>query len=226
MFDIVVSATAILLLSPLLIALAILVRVFLGSPVLFRQERSGKNQKAFTILKFRTMTDETDASGTHLPDTMRLTRLGRFLRATSLDELPELFNVLMGSMTLVGPRPLISRYDPWFKGDELRRFEAMPGITGWAQVNGRNALSWEDRFQLDVWYVDHCSLWLDIKILLLTVVKVVRRENVHVNTDLTVISLDDERRAKLAKAEIRTPTPANESPLVTQGSIPNYQGAP
>jgi lipopolysaccharide/colanic/teichoic acid biosynthesis glycosyltransferase len=203
--DVLGSAAAILLLGPMLLVIAALVRIFLGTPILFRQVRSGRGQKAFTILKFRTMTNACAADGKLLSDTLRLTPLGRFLRATSLDELPELFNVLRGEMSLVGPRPLLPRYDAWYRHDELGRFDALPGITGWAQINGRNALSWDERFRHDVWYVQTCSIWLDVKILLLTVVRVLRRENVQVDTDLTLRSLDDERRDKLA-AQAKTPS--------------------
>jgi lipopolysaccharide/colanic/teichoic acid biosynthesis glycosyltransferase len=204
LIDVLGSAAALVLLSPMLIGIALLVRVFLGAPILFRQVRSGRGQKAFTILKFRTMTDDCDANGKALSDTLRLTALGRFLRATSLDELPELFNVLKGDMSLVGPRPLLPRYDAWYRPEELERFDGLPGITGWAQINGRNALSWDRRFEHDVWYVRTCGLWLDVKILLFTVVKVLRRENVQVNTDLTLRSLDEERREKLA-AQAKAP---------------------
>jgi sugar transferase EpsL len=214
LFDVVASATAILLLAPLVILIAILVRIGLGSPILFRQDRTGRKQQRFTILKFRTMTDERDASGNRLSDTQRLTRLGRFLRSTSLDELPGLFNVLRGDMSLVGPRPLITRYDAWYRQDELRRFDALPGITGWAQINGRNALSWDERFEHDVWYVNHCGFWFDMKILFWTVGKVLRRENVHVDTDLTMLSLDVERRAKVERGEFPAPR-STENPRET-----------
>ncbi len=217
LFDVLVSVTALVVLSPLLVLIAILVRVFLGSPVLFRQTRSGHQQKPFTILKFRTMTDERDAAGNSLSDSVRLTPLGRFLRATSLDELPELVNVVCGDMTLVGPRPLHNRYDAWYRAEEMKRFDVRPGITGWAQINGRNALSWDRRFEYDVWYVGACGFWLDLKILFLTVGKVVRRENVQVNTDLTVPSLDDERREQKADSLSSLPktrSETNEKPMV------------
>ena len=194
LFDIVVSAAALIVLSPLLVVIAILVRMFLGSPILFRQTRSGRGRTPFTILKFRTMTDECDATGKKLSDTQRLTRLGRFLRNTSLDELPELLNVLMGDMSLVGPRPLLARYDAFYREQELARFDVLPGITGWAQINGRNDLGWDQRFVFDVWYVGACGFWLDVKILFLTVGKVLRRESVQVDTDLVMQSLDVERR--------------------------------
>lgn len=179
LIDILVSFVAIVVLSLVIALIALAVRKYLGSPVLFRQVRAGFNGRPFTMYKFRTMLDARDAYGNLLPDEQRLTSFGRFLRSTSLDELPELFNVLKGDMSLVGPRPLLmeylDRYTPW----QARRHEVKPGITGWAQVNGRNALSWEEKFELDVWYVDNWSIWLDIKILLLTVWKVLRREGIN-----------------------------------------------
>jgi len=192
--DLVMSVSALILLSPLLLVVALMVRLFLGSPVLYRQSRSGIHRRGFTILKFRTMTDARDDRGELLPDSARLTRLGRWLRMTSIDELPELFNVLAGDMSLVGPRPLITRYDPYYRPDEVIRFEAFPGITGWAQVNGRNELSWEQRFAHDGWYVANLSLWLDLKILLLTIGKVLRREKVCVDTTTAFLSLDVQRQ--------------------------------
>jgi lipopolysaccharide/colanic/teichoic acid biosynthesis glycosyltransferase len=176
--DIALSSIGLLLLAPLALVLAMLVRARFGSPVLFRQERPGLHGKPFTILKFRTMTDECDESGNLLPDDRRLTRFGRFLRASSMDELPELWNVLRGDMSLVGPRPLLMEYLPLYTTEQARRNEVRPGITGWAQVNGRNALNWEEKFKLDVWYVDNQSLWLDLKILFLTVKKVLVREGI------------------------------------------------
>jgi sugar transferase EpsL len=177
-FDILAALAAILLLSPLLALIALLVRLFHGAPVLFGQVRPGYRGMLFRIYKFRTMTDSRAADGSLRPDSERLTRFGRFLRATSLDELPELFNVLRGEMSLVGPRPLLVQYLPRYSPEQMRRHEVLPGITGWAQVNGRNALTWPEKFALDVWYVDHWSFWLDIKILLLTVWKVFRREGI------------------------------------------------
>ena len=169
LFDVFVSATALVLLAPVLLATALVVRLFLGSPVLFRQVRCGRGKRNFTILKFRSMTDRRDADGNLLPDADRLTRLGRFLRSSSLDELPELLNVLRGEMSLVGPRPLFDRYLGRYDAEQIRRHDVLPGITGLAQVRGRNHLSWEQKFALDVWYVDHLSFWLDVKIMLLTV---------------------------------------------------------
>jgi lipopolysaccharide/colanic/teichoic acid biosynthesis glycosyltransferase len=178
LLDLCLTCFALILLSPLLLLIALLVRIGLGSPILFKQQRPGYLGRPFFIYKFRTMTDERDAQGHLLPDAERLTRLGRFLRSTSLDELPELFNVLRGEMSLVGPRPLLMQYLERYSPEQARRHEVLPGVTGWAQINGRNALSWEDKFRLDVWYVDHWSFWLDLKILFLTLVKVLRREGI------------------------------------------------
>jgi sugar transferase EpsL len=177
-FDLVVSLLALIVLSPLLILLSILVLVKHGSPVVFCQTRPGLNGKPFKMIKFRTMTNQKDANGELLADDQRLTRFGKLLRATSLDELPELVNVLKGDMSLVGPRPLLMAYLERYTKEQNRRHEVRPGITGWAQVNGRNNVPWEERFKLDVWYVDHHNLALDIKILWLTVLKVVRRADV------------------------------------------------
>jgi lipopolysaccharide/colanic/teichoic acid biosynthesis glycosyltransferase len=176
--DVTVSAAGLLLLSPLLAVVALAVRLTLGRPVLFRQLRPGLAGVPFVMFKFRTMREVGGAAGAALPDSTRLTRLGRFLRSSSLDELPELFNVLRGEMSLVGPRPLLPEYLPLYTAEQARRHEVRPGITGWAQVNGRNALSWEKKFELDVWYVDHGSLLLDLKILLLTARRVLVREGI------------------------------------------------
>ncbi len=176
--DILLSAVALVVLLPFLLLIALLVRITMGSPVLFRQQRPGLHGRPFTLYKFRTMTDARDEQGNLLPDEQRLTPLGRFLRSTSLDELPELWNVLKGDMSLVGPRPLLMEYLPLYTPEQFRRHEVRPGITGWAQVHGRNALSWEERFALDVWYVDHVSFWLDLKILALTLWKVLTREGI------------------------------------------------
>ena len=177
-FDLVVSAVSLILLSPCILIVAILVRLKLGAPILFTQSRPGKNDRVFEIFKFRSMTSETDQHGNLLPDETRLTKFGRFMRATSLDELPGLVNVLKGDMSLVGPRPLLVEYLPRYNARQKRRHEVKPGITGWAQVNGRNAVSWEERFELDVWYVENQSFLLDLKILVMTVGKVVRRSGV------------------------------------------------
>jgi len=176
--DTTATAVALLLGMPVLLLLASLIRLKLGVPVLFRQQRPGLHGKPFTLYKFRTMKDSHDAQGNPLSDAQRLTWLGRFLRSTSLDELPELFNVLKGEMSLVGPRPLLMQYLERYTAEQARRHEVKPGITGWAQVNGRNALSWEEKFRLDVWYVDHASLWLDLSILLMTLWKVLSREGI------------------------------------------------
>jgi len=178
LIDIVVALAALVLLSPVLLVVALLVRIRLGAPVFFRQARPGLHGRIFLIRKFRTMTEARDAHGRLRSDGERLTRFGRALRATSLDELPELWNVLWGDMSLVGPRPLLVEYLERYSVEQARRHEVRPGITGWAQVNGRNATTWEDRLRLDVWYVDHGSLWLDLRILVQTVWLVVRREGV------------------------------------------------
>lgn len=185
-FDMLVSMMALLALALPLLVLIWLVRRRLGSPVFFRQVRPGLHGKPFEMVKFRTMTSERGPDGQLLPDAVRLTPFGRFLRATSLDELPELWNVLNGDMSLVGPRPLLMEYLPLYTPEQARRHEVRPGITGWAQVNGRNAISWEDKFQLDVWYVDHRNLWLDIKILWLTVKKVLVRDGISAAGEATM----------------------------------------
>lgn len=186
LFDVVVAALTLLLLALPLVALASLVQRKLGSPVLFTQVRPGLHGKPFRMVKFRTMTDARDASGALLPDAQRLTPFGRFLRSSSLDELPELWNVLHGEMSLVGPRPLLMEYLPLYTPEQARRHEVRPGITGWAQVNGRNAISWADKFALDVWYVDHRSLWLDVRILWLTVRKVLVRDGISADGEATM----------------------------------------
>lgn len=178
LFDLIVSILVLLLLSPVLGFLALLVRFRLGSPVLFRQQRPGLHGKPFTLIKFRTMTDARDAHGNLLPDAERLPKFGQFLRSTSLDELPELWNVLKGDMSLVGPRPLLMQYLPLYTPEQMRRHEIRPGITGWAQVNGRNALSWEEKFTLDVWYVDNHTLKLDLKIIFMTLHKTIKRDGI------------------------------------------------
>ena len=176
--DFVAAAGALLLLTPGLAALALAIRVWMGRPVLFRQVRIGRGERAFWIAKFRTMTDARDNDGNLLADEKRLTALGRFMRWGSLDELPQLWNVLRGDMSLVGPRPLLPEYLPRYSEFQSRRHEVEPGITGWAQVNGRNSLTWEQKFEMDVWYVDHQSFWLDVQILWLTVLQVLRREGI------------------------------------------------
>jgi lipopolysaccharide/colanic/teichoic acid biosynthesis glycosyltransferase len=177
--DIFLSVCGILVLSPVLVLISVLVGVNYGTPVIFRQKRPGYLGKPFWVYKFRSMTEARDSQDNLLPDAQRLTRLGHFLRSTSLDELPEMFNVLRGEMSWVGPRPLLMQYLERYSPAQARRHEVLPGITGWAQINGRNALTWEEKFNLDVWYVDHRSFWLDIKILFLSVVKVLRREGIN-----------------------------------------------
>jgi sugar transferase EpsL len=177
-FDLALALLALTVLSPMIGVIAFLVWLKLGAPVLFRQPRPGLHGRIFTLYKFRTMTDARDAQGNLLPDAERMTPLGRFLRTTSLDELPELFNVLKGDMSLVGPRPLLMRYLDRYTPEQMRRHQVKPGITGWAQVNGRNVLTWEQKFALDVWYVDHWSFWLDLKTIALTVWKVLTREGI------------------------------------------------
>lgn len=186
LIDLLLALLALLVLALPLLVLVWLVRQRLGSPVFFRQSRPGLDGKPFDMIKLRSMTDECDASGALLPDALRLTPFGRFLRSTSLDELPELWNVLKGDMSLVGPRPLLMEYLPLYSPEQSRRHELRPGVTGWAQVNGRNAISWQDKFRLDVWYVDHQSIWLDIKILWLTVKKVVARDGISAAGEATM----------------------------------------
>jgi len=177
-FDLLLAVPGILLISPLMGAIALVIRFAMGRPVLFHQTRPGYRGEPFVVYKLRTMAEARDAEGNLLPDEARLTRLGRFLRSYSLDELPELINVMRGEMSLVGPRPLLMQYIERYTPEQARRHDVLPGMTGWAQVRGRNVLRWEDRFQLDVWYVDHWSPWLDIKILLLTLWKVIKREGI------------------------------------------------
>ena len=179
LFDLVLAAVLLVVAGPVLLVVAGLVRVFLGSPVLFRQQRPGLHGAPFEILKFRTMTDARGGDGQLLPDALRLTSFGRFLRASSLDELPELINILRGEMSFVGPRPLLMEYLPLYSSEQARRHDVRPGITGWAQINGRNAISWEQKFAYDVEYVDRQSMLLDLKILALTALKVVRREGIN-----------------------------------------------
>ncbi len=186
LLDIVASSLGLVILAPVFIATAILVRVKLGSPILFRQIRPGLHGQPFKMMKFRTMTDERDNQGELLPDAQRLTAFGKFLRSSSLDELPELLNVLKGDMSLVGPRPLLMEYLPLYSAEQSRRHHVKPGITGWAQINGRNAISWEQKFALDVWYVDNQSVLLDIKILCLTVWKVFKREGISAAGEATM----------------------------------------
>ena len=178
LFDLALSIFTLFSLTPLVLIIAVLVRMRIGSPVFFRQERPGLHGKPFTIYKFRTMTDERDEDGNLLSDGERLTCLGQFLRKTSMDELPELFNVIKGDMSIIGPRPLLMQYLDRYTPEQARRHEVKPGITGWAQVNGRNAISWEDKFKQDVWYVDNRSSYLDLKIIAITIWKILKREGI------------------------------------------------
>ena len=187
-FDFLVALFALLTLLPVIIVVAVLIRFKLGSPILFTQDRPGLNGRIFKMMKFRSMLDAKDKQGNLLPDNERMTKFGAFLRSTSLDELPGLFNVLKGDMSLVGPRPLLVQYLPLYSSEQARRHNVRPGITGWAQVNGRNAISWDQKFKLDVWYVDNQSLLLDFKILLLTVKKVFVREGISADGHVTTVS--------------------------------------
>lgn len=184
--DFILSLIAIIFLSPVFLIVAILVRTKLGSPIIFKQERPGLNEKIFTMYKFRTMTNERDEDGELLPNEMRHTKFGNFLRSTSLDELPELVNVLKGNMSLVGPRPLLVEYLSFYNEEQSRRHSVRPGITGYAQINGRNAISWEKKFKKDIYYVQNLNCWLDLKILFLTVIKVFKRENINQNKNVTM----------------------------------------
>lgn len=192
--DIIISGMALLILSPIILIVATLVRVKLGSPILFTQERPGKSEKIFKLCKFRTMTDKRDENGQLLPDEVRLSRFGKLLRATSLDELPELFNILKGDMSLVGPRPLLVRYLPWYTDEERKRHDVRPGLTGLAQVNGRNALGWEDRFRYDIEYVNKVSFLTDLKIMCMTVGKVLKRSGTLSGAEQTVLDFDVYRK--------------------------------
>lgn len=186
LFDFFSALTILMLLVPIFLVIAVIVRINLGSPVLFKQQRPGLHAKPFYLYKFRTMTDERDAKGRLLSDEIRLTSFGKALRMISLDELPQLINVLKGDMSLVGPRPLLMEYLPRYSNMQARRHEVKPGMTGWAQVNGRNAITWEEKFKLDVWYVDNQSFWLDLKIIWLTIVKVLKREGINQNKQATM----------------------------------------
>lgn len=186
LLDIVISATALILLSPFMLIIYLLVRINLGSPVFFLQERVGKDNKIFKMIKFRTMKNSTDKDGNLLSDNERLTKFGRFLRSFSIDELPELINILKGDMSLVGPRALLVQYLEHYNSEQIRRHEVLPGLTGWAQINGRNSITWCEKFKLDVWYVDNWSLWLDIKIFFLTFWKVFKREGINKSETVTM----------------------------------------
>lgn len=178
LFDIMASITGLLLLAPIIALVAIQIRRKLGSPIFFRQLRPGVSGKPFEMIKFRTMNDAVDGNGNLLPDSERVPPFGAFLRSTSLDELPELWNVLKGDMSIVGPRPLLMEYLPLYSVEQHRRHEVRPGVTGWAQINGRNTISWEDKFKMDVWYIENISFWLDLKIIILTLYRVIRRDGI------------------------------------------------
>lgn len=184
--DVIISFTALVILSPVLLVTAVLVRIKLGAPVIFKQERPGYQEKIFKLYKFRSMTDKRGEDGKLLPDEVRLTAFGKKLRATSLDELPELWNILKGDMSLIGPRPLLVKYLPLYNAFQKQRHDVRPGLTGWAQVNGRNAISWEERFELDVYYVKHISLWLDIKIIIRSIMVVFSHKGINSGTDATM----------------------------------------
>lgn len=186
LFDKILALFLIIIFSPIYIIVSLLILLKMGSPILFRQKRPGKDEKIFGIYKFRTMTNEKDANGNLLPDDQRLVGIGKFIRSTSLDELPQLFNVLKGEMSFVGPRPLLIEYLDLYNDEQKRRHDVKPGITGWAQVNGRNAISWEQKFDYDVWYVDNKSFWLDIKILWMTFLKVVKRSDISSSSSATM----------------------------------------
>jgi sugar transferase EpsL len=189
--DLIVSLPAFFALSPLLILLSVLVRLLVGSPVFFKQARPGKNGQPFILYKFRTMSDERDAQGNLLPDSKRITKLGQFLRSTSMDELPQLFNVISGNMSLVGPRPLLMRYLKRYSAEQFRRHEVKPGLTGWAQINGRNAINWEEKFKLDLWYVDHHCLMIDLKIIFKTIKNAFLREAISYQGHATMPEFDE-----------------------------------
>ncbi|MDZ4937179.1 sugar transferase [Clostridium perfringens] len=189
-FDIIASLGGLIVFSPIIIVVAILVRVNLGSPILFTQDRVGKNDKIFKMMKFRTMKDGIDKDGKLLPDSERLTNFGKILRSTSLDELPELINILKGDMSLIGPRPLLIEYLPLYSEEQKRRHNVLPGLTGWAQVNGRNSISWGEKFKLDVYYVNNWSIWLDIKIFFLTFSKLFKRDGINKEGLATTVKFD------------------------------------
>lgn len=186
LLDFTLSLLALIILSPVLLVTAALVRIKLGSPIIFHQERPGKSEKIFRLYKFRSMTDERDENGNLLPDDQRLTRFGQILRSTSLDELPELWNILRGDMSIVGPRPLLVKYLPLYNEEQRHRHDVRPGLTGWAQANGRNAISWEEKFKLDVWYVGHISFGVDVKVIFMTAKKVFCRDGISSETSVTM----------------------------------------
>lgn len=194
MLDIIGAIVGLVVLSPVLAVLAMMIRSQMGAPTVFRQIRPGRRNKLFEMIKFRTMRNAIDADGNSLPDSDRLTQLGQFLRSSSLDELPELWNVLKGDMSLVGPRPLLVEYLPLYSPEQARRHEVRPGVTGWAQINGRNAISWDEKFALDVWYVDNRTLWLDLKIICLTIRKVLKRDGISAAGEATMPKFEGRKR--------------------------------
>lgn len=197
--DFTLSLIALICLSPILLIVAILVRIKLGSPVIFKQKRPGKDEKIFTLYKFRTMTDEKDENGDLLPDSQRLTKFGKFLRSTSLDELPELINIIKGDMAIVGPRPLLVKYLPYYTEEEKHRHDVRPGLTGLAQINGRNSTKWSERFKIDVEYVENITLYNDLKIIFNTVLKVIKKEDILVGEEHVMLNFDEERKKINAK---------------------------
>lgn len=216
LLDLAITIPALVILSPVILVIAVLVRFRLGAPILFRQTRPGLNGQPFEMIKFRTMTDACDANGELLPDAQRMHPFGEWLRSTSLDELPELLLVVNGTLSLVGPRPLLMRYLPRYSAEQMRRHSVMPGVTGWAQVNGRNAISWEQKFDLDVWYADHCSFWLDLLILFQTALTIVRREGISATGHVTAPEF-----MGLEKPQVVAPPAAPISRLV----LPQYERA-
>lgn len=202
--DIVLSLIAIVLLSPIYIIVALLVRIKLGSPVIFYQERPGLHEKKFTLYKFRTMTNEKDEAGNYLHDDLRITRFGKYLRSTSLDELPELFNILKGDMSIIGPRPLLLEYLPFYKENERKRHDVRPGLTGYAQINGRNAIEWEKKFELDIYYVNNLSFILDLKIIFKTIHTVFTHEGIQVGSEIKAGRFDDYRRKNFERSKNKT----------------------
>lgn len=190
-FDFFISLIALICISPLLFIIIIWLHFAnKGAGVFFTQDRPGKDAKIFKVIKFKTMTDEKDAEGKILPDAQRLTKVGKFVRSTSIDELPQLFNVLKGDMALIGPRPLLPKYLPLYSPEQARRHEVRPGISGWAQCHGRNAISWKEKFELDVWYVDHCSIWTDIKVIFITIKNVIARKDINNDSSATMYPFD------------------------------------
>jgi lipopolysaccharide/colanic/teichoic acid biosynthesis glycosyltransferase len=219
-FDLSVGVTALILMSPLILLVGLLVTVFLGKPILFRQQRPGLNGKPFTLLKFRTMKEFVGSNGKPMPDSVRVTSFGRFLRSTSLDELPELINVVRGEMSIVGPRPLLVRYLDRYSPFQMRRHAVLPGITGWAQVNGRNSVSWDQKFAMDVWYVDNHTLWLDLKIIALTIWAIAKRDGIDQLGAVGALEfLGNDTMETLPGSDVTVSCDANEPGLVGAGQV-------